>query len=301
MIIGLGCIAHDDVILTGATWDQGKGRITDRVVRFGGNVRNALVAAASMGDVPGYLACIGTSPVSEEAASDLVTHGVSLDFVQRVDGADPVSSLLVVASDGERYIAFDDSTLAKTPLPEAALVDAALDAATVLLVDACTAPVGTLEVMRRARERGIPIVLDAERDPSDALREYVDAADHVIVPATFARALTGLPTTTAAGEALWSSDRAVVILTEGQDGSQVWTGPGEITTVPAFEVTVVDTTGCGDAFHGAYAWGLHRGMDLRTRVQLASAAAACLAEARAGEARIPRRDRLVELSGIDVG
>jgi sulfofructose kinase len=301
MIVGLGCIAHDDVLFTGATWDQGKGRVTGRVARFGGNVRNALVTIAAMGDTPGYLACIGTSDLGEQAVQDLVDHGVSLDFVERIPGADPVTSTLVIAADGERFIAFDDAALATTPMPDASTVHAALDAATVLLVDACTAPPGTLEVMRAARQRGIPVVVDAERDPSDDLREMVDAADHVIVPAIFARALTGLPTSEAAGEAIWNCDRAVVILTEGQDGSQVWTGPGEFTTVPAFEVTVVDTTGCGDAFHGAYAWGLHRGMELRARVQLASAAAACLAEARAGETRIPRRDRLVELSGLDVG
>ncbi len=290
MIVGLGCIAHDDVLFTGATWDQGKGRITGRVVRFGGNVRNALVTIAAMGDTPGYLACVGTSDLGELAAQDLIEHGVSLDFVERAEGADPVTSTLVIASDGERFIAFDDAALSTTPMPDDATVQAALAASTVLLVDACTAPPGTLDVIAEARRRGIPVVLDAERDPSPTLREYVDAADHVIVPATFARELTGTATTDEAGRALTgggTDGSRVVILTDGPAGSHVWTGNDDPITVPAFEVEVHDTTGCGDAFHGAYAWALDQGDDLTARIRTASAAAAVLAGLPADARRVP--------------
>ena len=295
MIIGLGCIAHDDVLLTGATWDQGKGRILDRIERFGGNVRNALVTVAALGDAPGYLASVGTSDLGQAAIADLVLHGISLEFIERVDGADPVTSLLVIASDGERFIAFDDSTLATTPLPPAERVSAALDSATVLLVDACTAPPGTLEVIAQARRRGIPVVLDAERDAGHEIREYVDAADHVILPATFARELTGAATTAEAGQALWTVGREVVILTDGQAGSRVWTSPHEHVTVSAFDVDVHDTTGCGDSFHGAYAWALERGLDVNTRVVTASAAAAVLAELPSHADRVPTRGRIDDL------
>jgi sulfofructose kinase len=54
-------------------------------------------------------------------------------------------------------------------------------------------------------------------------------------------------------------------------------------------VTVVDTTGCGDVFHGAYAAGLAQGLDPVGRVRLASAAAALKATHRGGQAGIPER------------
>lgn len=300
MIVGLGCIAHDDVLFTGATWDQGKGRVTGRVTRFGGNVRNALVTIAALGEAPGYLATVGTSDLGDAAIADLDVHGVALHFVERRAGADPVTSTLVITVDGERYIAFDDSALATTPLPGTATVTAALDAVTVLLVDACTAPPGTLDVIREARRHGIPIVLDAERDPSDLIREYIDAADHVIVPASFARELTGSTDTTAAGLALWGDHHSAVILTEGQAGSHVWTSPTDHFTVPAFDVEVHDTTGCGDAFHGAYAWALERGLDLTERVRTASAVAAALASLPVDADRVPSPDavrRLLDQGG----
>jgi sugar/nucleoside kinase (ribokinase family) len=50
---------------------------------------------------------------------------------------------------------------------------------------------------------------------------------------------------------------------------------------------VVDTTGCGDVFHGAYAAALAQGMELRERVRLASAAAALKATQPGGQRDIP--------------
>ena len=58
---------------------------------------------------------------------------------------------------------------------------------------------------------------------------------------------------------------------------------------PAMPVTVVDTTGCGDVFHGAYAAGLAKGLALPDRVRLASAAAALKATQRGGQGGIPTR------------
>jgi len=54
-------------------------------------------------------------------------------------------------------------------------------------------------------------------------------------------------------------------------------------------VDVVDTTGCGDVFHGAYAAALAEGRDLADRVGFASAAAALKATRAGGQAGIPPR------------
>lgn len=43
---------------------------------------------------------------------------------------------------------------------------------------------------------------------------------------------------------------------------------------PAFQVEVIDTTGAGDVFHGAYLVGLVKGWDLRRTARFASAVSA---------------------------
>jgi sugar/nucleoside kinase (ribokinase family) len=289
MILGLGCIAHDLILVTETPWESGKGRVLQSETRFGGNVRNALATVAALDHPAGYLGAIGTSLLGDEAVADLADYGISTEYVERVAGADPVASRITVTAGGERYIAFDDAPLARTPLPSEDIVARALDVAGALLIDACVAPPGSLEVVERARDRGVPVVLDAERDPSPTVLALVAAADHLVVPRTFGSMVTGLEDPAAIAEALWNDKRAVVVLTEGTAGAHAFDAPGAGVHVPAFPATAVDTTGCGDAFHGGYAWSLLAGADLHDRVVIASAAAAVLAGLPAGTRRVATR------------
>ena len=77
-----------------------------------------------------------------------------------------------------------------------------------------------------------------------------------------------------------------MIMTKGEDGCFISTTQ-EHYHVPAFQVSVVDTTGAGDTFHGAFLVGLHKGYDLRRTVQFASAVAALKCTKLGGQAGIP--------------
>jgi sulfofructose kinase len=292
MIIGLGCIAHDLILVTETSWQSGKGRVIERDTRFGGNVRNALATVAALDYPAAYLGTIGTSSLGDEAVADLVGHGIFTRYVERVPGADPVESRITVTAEGERYVAFDDAPLAKTPLPGASIVEQALGEASALLIDACVAPPGSLAVVEAARARGIPVVLDAERDPSSDVRALVDAADHLVIPLTFGAMLTGATDPREVASLLWNQHRAAVVLTDGVAGSHAFASPDDAVHVPAFTVTAVDTTGCGDAFHGAYAWALVSGAGLGERVRMGSAAAAVIAALPAGVRRVASRDAI---------
>jgi len=287
MIIGLGCLAHDRVLVTETTWAAGKGRIVRRETRFGGNVRNALATVAALEHPAGYLATVGTSSLSDEAMRDLTAHAIDSRFIERVPGADPVTSVLTITSDGERYIAFDDAQLASTPLPSDTSVEAALSLARVLLVDAPTAPPGTIDVVLQARALGIPVVLDAERDPTSTVRALIDAADHLVIPLSFGAELTDRESASDIAAGLWNEQRSAVVLTDGPRGAYAAESPESVRHVPAFDTPVVDTTGCGDAFHGAYAVSLARGEPLISRVTFASAAAAVVAAREPGQPRTP--------------
>lgn len=287
MIIGLGCLAHDRVLVTETNWTAGKGRIVRRETRFGGNVRNALATVAALEHTAAYVATVGTSDLGEQAMTDLRDHHINTHFIERVEGADPVTSTLVITSDGERYIAFDDAPLASTPLPSAQTLDDALSEASVMLVDAPTAPPGSLQVVHQARAAGIPVVLDAERDPTANVLGLIAEADHLVIPLSFGRQLTGRDEPMQVIEGLWNDVRTAIVLTDGPQGCYAADSRDHVLHVPAFDTPVVDTTGCGDAFHGAYAVALARGSELPTRVRFASAAAAVVAAREPGERRTP--------------
>ena len=61
---------------------------------------------------------------------------------------------------------------------------------------------------------------------------------------------------------------------------------------PALKVDVVDTTGAGDAFHGAFALGVAEGMDMEACVRRASAVAALKCTRLGSRAGLPTRSEL---------
>lgn len=286
MIIGLGCLAYDQVMFTDTPWDAGKGRIVRSETRIGGNARNALATVAALGYPAAYLATIGTSEISEEAMMDLEAHGIDARFVERAPGADPVTARITVTIGGERYIAFDESSLSSTPLPRRDVVDSALDVARAILIDATNAPSGSLDVIRRARHADIPVTLDAERYPTPDMQDLMDVADHLVIPLRLGSQMTGLKEPADIARGLWNDTRSVIVLTDGPRGAYASDAPGNLAFIPAWVVDAVDTTGCGDAFHGTYAWGVVTGTDLVARVTAASAAAAVVAALPTGVPRV---------------
>jgi sulfofructose kinase len=75
-------------------------------------------------------------------------------------------------------------------------------------------------------------------------------------------------------------------ITGGSEGCWHLDG-GKVAHQPAFSVDVVDTTGAGDVFHGAFAYGLGRRWESGRSVEFAAAVAALSCRALGGRAAIP--------------
>ena len=161
-----------------------------------------------------------------------------------------------------------------------------LRACRVLFVDH-TAPAGMARAARVARSAGIPVVADIERGESERTDELLGLIDHLIVPEEFARAATCLDDAGKAAVSLMRDGRQAVVVTCGERGSWLAGSGVGLVHQQAFPVHAIDTTGCGDVFHGAYAAALVMGMDLPARGRLASAAAALKATRRGGQAGCP--------------
>ena len=132
---------------------------------------------------------------------------------------------------------------------------------------------------------------DLESDRHPRFPELLGLIDHLIVSCDFATRLTGNNDPATAAVQLWEPQRKAVVVTCGSEGCW-YVGadhPRQAIHQPAFSVDVVDTTGCGDVFHGAYAAALVERIDLPARVRLASATAALKATRAGGQAGIPTR------------
>ena len=73
----------------------------------------------------------------------------------------------------------------------------------------------------------------------------------------------------------------------------------EFFQVPSFSVPVIDTTGAGDIFHGAFVYGIASGLPYQEVIEISAMAAAVSVESRGSQSSIPDlqtvRERLKQL------
>jgi sulfofructose kinase len=294
-IIGFGAVAVDDLVfLDGFPLPDTKVRVVRRERHAGGLTGTALVAAARLGASCAYAGTLGPDDLSRFIMDGLAAEGVSVDLVRRVDRAGPFhSTILIDTREKTRTILSDPGAVVL--LDPAHLPAAAIRAAGVVFVDH-EGIEGMAEVARIARESGVAVVADLEKRREQGFDRLLGLVDHPIVPWELAAELTGAVDGPAAVRRMWelpvhpnTGGRAAVVVTRGVDGS--WcTGaehPGKVFHQPAFRVRTVDTTGCGDVFHGAYAAALRRGRPLVERVRFAAAVAALKATRVGGQKGIP--------------
>lgn len=289
-ILGLGCVAVDDLLyVTRYPAADSKQQVLRRDRQCGGLTATALVAASRMGARCAYAGTLGQDELSEFAVQRLAAEQVDLGYLQRRDGSRPIHSTIIVDEAERTRTIFYDLSGAAPAKPDWPPEEAIL-AARVLFVDHFGIE-GMLRAVRIARAAGIPVVADFESQPRGGFAELVALVDHPIVSYDFARRWTGKNDPGAAALALWSPNRQAVVITWGVQGC--WyigaDAPQAVCHQPAFPVEVLDTTGCGDVFHGVYAAGLVRGLALPDRVRWAAASAALKATRPGGQMGIPTR------------
>ena len=119
------------------------------------------------------------------------------------------------------------------------------------------------------------------------LERLLPLIDHLVVSENFARQICGGHDPDSALRILAGHGATGVTITCGASGSVSIDTNGTLFHQPAFVVNVVDTTGCGDVFHGGYIYGLLQGWDIRRTVRFAAACAALKTRALGGRTAIP--------------
>ncbi|MCW2794653.1 PfkB family carbohydrate kinase [Nocardioides sp.] len=137
------------------------------------------------------------------------------------------------------------------------------------------------QLLAHARDIGAFTSVDvlAPGDP-DMLAWIADAlphTDYLLPNDEQVLGFTGAASLVEGAKALVLAGVGCVAVTQGAQGALVVTAD-EIIEVPAYDIEVVDTTGCGDAFSAGFLRGLSLGRDLRGAAELGCAAAAQVAQ-----------------------
>ena len=287
-ILGLGYTAVDELLyLDGYPPADAKMPVRRRERHCGGLAATALVAAARLGCRTAYAGTLGDDDHSRFVLERFGEEGVDVTHVRRLPDARPVrSTILVDQTRQTRTILFDLNGV--IGVDSSWPPEDVIRAAGVLLVDNCGVE-GMIRAARIARDARIPVVADFESAEDPLFPELLALVDHLILSRDFAMKVTGEQDPVLAAHALWAPGRRAVVVTCGKEGCWYASDqqPGIPCYQPALAVEAVDTTGCGDVFHGAYAATLVHGRTIPDAVRFATVAAGLKATRRGGQAGIP--------------
>jgi len=256
-IIGIGAATLDRLIwVEEFPADEGVTEMRDEATDGGGPVATALCVLAHLGRECLLVDRLGDDPAGEHILRGLKGHGVATNGVSVVAGARSAEAVILVRRrDGARHIVYRRSSAGE---PDAESVKPEwLRGARLLHVN------GRHEAAARravtlAKQAGVRVSFDGGAGRyRETLRDLVVASDILIVARGFAAAFTGREEVAEQLDALFEATHAeVVVITDGARGSWVSERVGARFHQRASAIAeVVDTTGCGDVYHGAFLHG----------------------------------------------
>lgn len=237
----------------------------------GGKGANQALAAALQGAEVTMIGAVGSDPYAAPAISLLRGSGVNLDGVAITEETTGLA-VIAVADDGENTIIFIPGANATVTAEQVRQYAEVLADAEITLLQGEVPASGFTAATELAGGRVVVNLAPVIEVPREALlrADPIMANEHeagLILDQLGARAASAEPRDLAT--ALLAAGFASVVLTLGARGALVAT-PEAVTEIPTPEVAVVDTTGAGDAFAGAFAARLLAGDDMVTAARHAA-------------------------------
>lgn len=155
----------------------------------------------------------------------------------------------------------------------------------------------SLELLKSAKAAGCITTIDlimAQPQVLDLLLPLMPYLDYFLPSIDETAALVGTTDPAACARFFIDKGAGACAITLGSEGCFVMTRDGRQFSLPAYDVPVRDTSGCGDAYSGGFIAGLARGWDLVDCAKLASATAAIVATGLGSAANLKSFDDTVQ-------
>lgn len=259
-ILVVGYNAFDVIVpVHGFPIPDEKTEVSRVITGGGGPGATAALALAGLGAAVKLITPLTDDVPGRLQRQELLDGGVDLSLSPTVVGREsPQAVILVDEARAQRTIFWSRGDVpfleARHAAPEL------LDGVDLLYTDGHEGEV-SIRLARVARERGLPVVMDAGSVRAGS-GELVACCTDVVSSRGFALSLTGHAAPLDALRALRDMGPARVAMTFGSEGVLGLENDRPL-PVPAFAVPVKDTTGAGDAFHAGYAFALTNDLEFR--------------------------------------
>lgn len=226
---------------------------------------------------------VGEDDMGDFLVSKMQRYGMNTDMVFRDGSVQTSATILPVRPNGERpalHVPGTARTFALTEKDYAGALDAAIVhlGGTGLLKSFDGEP--SVKFLKAAKEAGRTTTFDliqANPETVELVKPLLPYIDYFIPSIEEASEMAGVGEPAEVARYFKSHGVKNALLTMGGDGVYVDPEEGDPFTLPAHDIKVVDTTGCGDSFSAGVIVGLSKGWDIRESARFASTVAAKVA------------------------
>ncbi|MBO2453662.1 carbohydrate kinase family protein [Actinomadura barringtoniae] len=265
-----------------------------------GSAAGTAVDLAKLGNEVISVGAIGDDELGDLLVAVMTRHGVDVSGLVRRTGDQTSATILPIRPDGGRpSFHVPGANLTVT----ASIVDPGLlTAAGAVHLGGPDVTFGLndpafFDALEAARASGTVVTMDLLSNMPDLVKgaaAFLPHVDYFLPNEEQALMMTGTGDPVLAARKLLAEGPRAVLITLGEHGSLVATTDG-VERIPAIEVDVVDTTGCGDAYCAGFITGLMNDRDLGEAARWGTAAAATVAQGLGSDACLTGLDAVLAL------
>jgi len=254
--------------------------IDELTLAVSGAAGTASIAASKMGLKTLAVGGVGSDLMGDWVLKRLQHFGVDTSTMQQQEGWKTSSSIVTTRRDGSRPALHMRGATADFYVDDA-MMNQVIDAKVVHI-----GGIGLMkkmdegrnaELMKRAKQNGAITTVDifaGSKDDMPAVAMVLPHTDYFMPSIEEAQALTGLEDMGEIARHFIGLGVKCCVFTLGGDGAYYHHADGTVFKIPAFDIVVKCTCGCGDAFNAGFAVGLNKNLDPQTTVRVAQATSA---------------------------
>jgi len=254
-------------------------------VSGGGPAATAATAMARLGLRVGIVSAVGDDVFGRLMIEEFARFGVDTSNVQTVPGSSTLSTVLIERETARRSLIVYGGCINRIDLERVEL--SRIKHARSVHLDGNNLALA-MEAARVGKIAGVPVYLDGGNIPADALADLLPLVDVYIPDEQSVRRQLGEGVSVQdACQAFHTKGPSLVCITRAEHGSIAYDGE-TFWSAPAYTgVSIVDTTGAGDNFHGAFVAARLEGWEISETLRFANAYAALCCRGVGGRTSAP--------------
>ena len=268
IICVVGSSNIDQIAYTDRVPDRGETLIGKSFeMGFGGKGANQAIMAGILGADTYMITCLGDDPYAEMTIENFKKSNVNIDYIQRVGGSSGVAPIWVEEDGTNRIIVVSGANDYLDPDEAIKGIDK-INNLSVVVGQFEIPQKATYKVFQHCKEKEIQTILNPA-PAQDVIEGLLDVSNWFIPNEVEFKIISDGADAESDKDIINFSKEisSELIITLGESGA-VTIEDGKVVRMPAPKVAAVDTTGAGDAFIGAFSYGIGSGKTKMDSIQL---------------------------------